>query len=84
VHRLLPGDVFFECLAVGRDPLVGCIVDADLGWQVVLELAADFAAERRVLRAVGKIHGADLSRRSKTSRLSAGARRDKRAAKPMP
>ena len=78
VHRPLPGDAFFECLAVGRDALVGGIVDADVGWQIGLEPAADLGAKLGMLRAVGKVHSWNPCGRSKKSRLSAGARRDKR------
>src|ERR1700730_5094584 len=59
VHRLLPLDPLFQCLAVGCDALVGRVVDADLRRQIGLEPAADLAAECRMFRAVGKIHGAD-------------------------
>ncbi len=57
VHLLLPGDALFERLAVGRDALVGSIVDTDLGRQIGFEPMAQFGAEFCVLRAVGEIHG---------------------------
>src|SRR6266436_8632719 len=57
VHRLLPLDALFQCRKVGSDALVGRVVDANLGRQVGLEPAAELAAECRMLRAVGKIHG---------------------------
>ena len=57
VHRLLPLDALFQYRAVGGDALVGRVVDANLGRQVGLEPAAELAAECRMLRAVGKIHG---------------------------
>ena len=56
VHRLLPGNALFERLAVGRDALVGGIVDADLRRQVGFEPAAELGAEGRVLGAVGEVH----------------------------
>ncbi len=31
MHLLLPGDAFFENIAIGRHPLVGSVVDLDLG-----------------------------------------------------
>jgi len=57
VHLFLPGDALFERFAIRRDALVGGIVDADLGGQVRPEPTAEFGAERRVLWAVGEIHG---------------------------
>ena len=53
VHLLLPGNALFQCLAIGRDALVGGIVDADLRRQVFFEPVAEFGAESRVLGAVG-------------------------------
>src|SRR5208337_1454838 len=56
VHLLLPGDALFQYLAVGRDALVGSVVDADLGRQVGFEPMTKFAAEGSVLGTVGEIH----------------------------
>ena len=67
MHRLLPLDALFQCRAVGCDALVGRVVNADIGGQIGLEPAAELAAERRMLRAVGKIHGSGPFWRSKTS-----------------
>src|SRR5437763_16990238 len=61
MHRLLPRDALFERLPVGRDTLVGGIVDAGLRRQVRFEPVAKFAAEGRMLGTVGEINGADLT-----------------------
>ena len=58
MHLFLPGDAFFEGLPVRRDPLVGGIVDTDLGRQVFFEPVAKFGAEGGMLGTVGEIHGA--------------------------
>jgi hypothetical protein len=57
VHPLLPRDALFERLPVRRDALISGIVDADLRRKICFDPAAEFGAKRRVLRAVGEIHG---------------------------
>jgi hypothetical protein len=56
VHCLLPRNALFEGLPVWRHALIGGIVDADLGWQVLFEPVPELGAECRVLGAVGEVH----------------------------
>jgi hypothetical protein len=56
MHLFLPRDALFERLAVRCDPLVGGIVDADLGRQVFFEPVAKFGAKGGMLGTVGEIH----------------------------
>src|SRR5260370_15363117 len=62
VHRLLPPNALFECLAVGRHALVGGIVDADLRRQVHFEPAPEMGTKGGMLGAVGEVHGGPLYR----------------------
>jgi hypothetical protein len=57
MHRPLPGDAFFECLAVGGDALVGRVIDANLRRKIGGEPLSEFGAKLGMLRTVGKIHG---------------------------
>jgi hypothetical protein len=57
VHRLLPRAPALEGLAIGRHPVVGRVVEAEVGGQVGLEPAAEFLAERLLLGGVLKVHG---------------------------
>src|SRR5260370_5339124 len=60
VHRLLPPNALFECLAVGRHALVGAIVDADLGRQVPFDPTPELSPKSRVLGALGEVHAGPL------------------------
>jgi hypothetical protein len=57
VHGLLPGAAALEGLAVGGDPIVGGIVQAELGGKVGGEPVAEFLAEGLVLLRLLEVHG---------------------------
>src|SRR5262245_2278105 len=58
VHRLLPHAAALEGLAIGRDAVVGRVVQAELGRQVGGQPAAKFFAKALVLGGELEIHGA--------------------------
>jgi len=66
VHRLLPTAAALERLAVGRDAVVGGVVDAEVGWEMCGEPAAELLAERLVLDCELEAQGtrAETSRRA--------------------
>jgi hypothetical protein len=54
MHCPLPGDAFFECLAVGGDALVGRVIDANLLRQIGGEPLPELGAKLGMLRTVGE------------------------------
>ena len=57
VHAALPVAPALERRAIGRDPLVGRILDAQIVGEVGAEPVADLGAETFLLGRVGEIHG---------------------------
>jgi len=66
VHRLLPRAAALERLAIGRDPVVGRIVETEVGRKVRREPAAELGAKRFLGRGEFEVH----RRRAETSRLA--------------
>ena len=56
VHRLLPLNALFQCLAVGCYALVGRVIDTNLRRQVGGEPLPELGAKLGMLRTVGEIH----------------------------
>src|SRR6185503_4470428 len=61
VHAALPLAPALEGLAVGGDPLVGRVLDAEIVGEVRVEPAADLGAEALLLGRVGEVHGPSSS-----------------------